>query len=171
MSVNIISCYLMMHDVLNFIAGYISTHRALETLINMPNTGAYAWIDTEYDLVGKKSKIGVSCDCSGSTYYIVKGGGYKYEYCRANHQFIDSLIKGGINEGVLGAIPKSWSPQSGDIGYWDGHMCIYAYRKGGMDYVFNASEAADKFQIQSLDNIVKFGFEGTQPVWYRLRIR
>lgn len=168
---NIISAYVMIHDLLNFLYGYISTQRALETLINKPETGAYQWIDTNYAQVGEKSQIGVSCDCSGSAYYILIGGKYSYKYCQANQNFINSLIKGGINEGVLGAIPNGWSPQPGDIGYWPGHMCVYAYRKGGVDYVFNASETAGKFQIQRLDNIVEYGFHGTQPVWFRLRIR
>jgi RHS repeat-associated protein len=167
---NFIASCVMIHEALNFLYGYISTQRALATLINNPTTGVSEWIGTDYDLVGEGSKIGISCDCSGSAFKIIKGGGFPYKYRRANQDFLDSLIMGGINEGVLGAIPKGWSPQPGDIGYWDGHMCIYAYRQGGKDYVFNASEKADKFQIQRLDGIVNY-FGGTQPVWYRLRTR
>jgi hypothetical protein len=166
---NIISNYVMMRELLNYLAGYISTQRALATLINTPGTGAEAWLGTPYDEVGANSIIHVRGDCSGIEYKIMIEGGYNYIYCQANQAFIDSLKKGGINYGILRAIPESWAPQSGDIGYWNGHMCTYAYRKGGIDYVYNASEKAGKFQIQKLDNIVEYGFQGTQPVWFRLR--
>jgi RHS repeat-associated protein len=169
LAANIISSYVMMHELLNYLYGYISTQRALNMLINKPITGAEAWVGTPYEKVGDKSERLLHGDCAGILWRNISGGGFDYKYVQANQKFILSLIEGGINEGILDAIPKGWAPQAGDVGYWDGHVCMYAYREGGVDYVYNASKAAGIFHLQRLDNIVNEGFHGVLPVWFRLR--
>jgi RHS repeat-associated protein len=148
----------------NFLAGYISTMRAIETLL-CGDYGYERWIDTPYDKVGPKSSIGVSGDCSGIPYHAFRGCGYPYVYKRANADFVNSTMMGGANFGILSAIPEDWAPQRGDLGYWDGHFCVYACKINGVDYVYNASYTAGRFQIQKLQPISD-SFGGP-PVWYR----
>ncbi len=150
----------------NYLNGYISAMRAMETLICGRDFGMERWIDTPYDLAGKNSSIGIGGDCSGIPYHAIRGAGYPYVYVRANADFVNSTKKGGVNFGLLSAIPKDRAPQVGDVGYWNGHLCVYACNVNGVDYVYNASSKAGKFQLQKLEGIS--AYFGTSPIWYRL---
>ncbi len=150
----------------SYLAGYISAMRAMETLICGRDFGMERWIDTPYAQLGAGSSIGIGGDCSGIPYHAIRGAGYPYAYVRANVDFVNSTKKGGVNFNLLSAIPKDWAPQIGDIGYWDGHMCVYACNVNGVDYVYNASSKAGKLQIQKLEPIS--AYFGTSPIWYRL---
>jgi len=68
---------------------------------------------------------------------------------------------------MIGRLPGNWAPQPGDVGWWDGHVCMYAFNKGGEDWVYNASKKANRFQLQELKWISQD--LGKDPVWYRLR--
>jgi len=112
----------------NYLAGYISTTRALATLI-YGKEGLRDWLDTPLEEVGKDSVRGVRGDCTGILFMVITktlNPLYKYRY---TGDFVASTLKGGLNWGILSAIPEGWKPQVGDIGFWNKHVVVYAHNK------------------------------------------
>lgn len=154
------------YDLLN-----INNHFYCEVMGKRITKEADIWINTPYrntkEEGGTNSVINKHGCCAGTLWGILSAI-MKFTYKRANEDLINSFGKGGDNEGVAKELPSGWKPQAGDIGYWKGHVVIYAYREGSIDFVYNASKTAGIFQIQRLAGIIEYGFGNQQPVWYRL---
>jgi hypothetical protein len=82
---------------------------------------AQNWKGTPYALVGAGSIVGISGDCSGSTWRIYVAAGFSYDH-QATATFPD-YVSESKRFRELGAAEK---PQEGDVLYWPGHMAIFS---------------------------------------------
>ncbi|HVP49691.1 MAG TPA: RHS repeat-associated core domain-containing protein, partial [Candidatus Bathyarchaeia archaeon] len=106
----------------------------------------WASANTLYDgSKGRSSARGISGDCCGTTWGIYKEAGYEYEFKPANEEFTKSLREGGENHDKLQVAPGN-IPQVGDIGYYNGHMCIYAgVDTDGKEWIWTTSSTKGKY--------------------------